>query len=251
MNRGSAVKNHRTPKRYRVTEDVAKHRQVPGVRRSFAALDFRQWTNCFDLGFFGIIPSLGEKGIALPDSYWVSILIVRQHMKMISKTAWWVMGSVMWLLVSGELGVAGSRPPNFILIFIDDQGYQDLGCYRHPTIKTPHLNRMVAEGTRFTDFYSLAPVCSALRGTLLTGCYPLRVDITGVLFSQHTVGLNPAEITLAEILKSEDYATPCISKWHLGPPFLPMNHGFDSFYGLPYFNDMDGVTGKNRNLDRA
>lgn len=148
---------------------------------------------------------------------------------------------------------AGERPPNFILIFIDDQGYQDLGCYGSPTIKTPHLDRMAAEGTRFTDFYSMAPVCSASRAGLLTGSYPLRVGITGVLFPRHRVGLNPAETTIAEVLKEKQYATACIGKWHLGhhPEFLPTNHGFDQFYGLPYSNDMDGVKGVNRNLDRA
>ncbi len=148
---------------------------------------------------------------------------------------------------------AGDRPPNFVLIFIDDQGYQDLGCYGSPNIKTPNLDQMAAEGTRFTDFYSLAPVCSASRAALLTGSYPVRVGITGVLFPRHRVGLNPAETTIAEVLKEKDYATACVGKWHLGhhPEFLPTNHGFDSFYGIPYSNDMDGVKGKNGNLDRA
>ncbi len=165
----------------------------------------------------------------------------------------WAAALAACFLLSGAIGWAGERPPNFILIFVDDQGYQDLGCYGSPTIQTPHLDRMASEGTKFTDFYSLAPICSASRAALLTGCYPLRVGITGVLFPRHQVGLNPAETTIAEILKTKGYATACVGKWHLGhhPPFLPINHGFDSFYGLPYSNDMDPVKGKNRNLDRV
>lgn len=157
-----------------------------------------------------------------------------------------------WLLFTLTIAL-GDRAPNFILIFIDDQGYQDLGCYGSPNIQTPNLDRMAAEGLRFTDFYSLAPVCSASRAALMTGCYPLRVGITGVLFPRHRVGLNPAETTMAEVLKGEGYATACVGKWHLGhhPEFLPTNHGFDRYYGIPYSNDMDGVQGKNRNLDRA
>lgn len=158
-----------------------------------------------------------------------------------------------WLRSASPQDKENVAPPNFILIFADDQGYQDVGCYGSPTIKTPHLDRMADEGTRFTDFYSLAPICSASRAALLTGCYPIRTGITGVLFPRHQVGLNPAETTIAEVLRGEGYATACVGKWHLGhhPPFLPTNHGFDSFYGLPYSNDMDPVKGKSRDLDRA
>ena len=151
------------------------------------------------------------------------------------------------------LASAEERPPNFVLIFIDDQGYQDLGCYGSPRVKTPNLDRMAKEGTRFTDFYALAPICSASRAALLTGCYPARVGITGVLFPRHRIGLNPEEKTIARLLKTKDYATACIGKWHLGhhPEFLPTNHGFDRFYGVPYSNDMDPVAGKSRDRDRA
>ena len=145
------------------------------------------------------------------------------------------------------------RDRNIILIFMDDQGYQDVGVFGSKTIKTPHLDRMAGEGMKFTDFYSLAAVCSPSRAGLMTGCYPPRVGITGVLFPRHTIGLNPEETTVAEILKTRGYATAAVGKWHIGhlPKFLPTNHGFDSYFGIPYSNDMDGLKGKDRNLDRA
>lgn len=168
--------------------------------------------------------------------------------------------ALLWavLLLGGATAlhtVAGAeeRPPNFVLIFIDDQGYQDLGCYGSPRVKTPHLDRMAKEGTRFTDFYAMAPICSASRAALLTGCYPARVGITGVLFPRHRIGLNPEEKTIARLLKAKNYATACIGKWHLGhhPQFLPTRHGFDHFFGIPYSNDMDPVAGRSRDRDRA
>ena len=130
--------------------------------------------------------------------------------------------------------------PNFIIIFTDDQGYQDVGCFGSPLISTPNLDRMAAEGMKFTDFYVAAAVCSPSRAALLTGCYPPRVGITKVLFPRDSIGLNPKEITIADILKSRGYACACVGKWHLGhlPQFLPMQHGFDSYYGIPYSNDM-------------
>ncbi len=130
--------------------------------------------------------------------------------------------------------------PNFIIIFTDDQGYRDVGCFGATKIKTPNLDRMAAEGMKFTDFYSAAPVCSPSRAALLTGCYPPRVGIPYVLFPDHKIGLNPQEITIAEILKEQGYATACFGKWHLGhlPKFLPRQHGFDYYFGLPYSNDM-------------
>ncbi len=157
------------------------------------------------------------------------------------------------MVVSGAVVQAEERLPNIILIFIDDQGYQDLGCYGSPIVKTPNLDRMAREGTRFTDFYALAPICSASRAALLTGCYPARVGITGVLFPRHRVGLNPDEWSIARLLKTRDYATACIGKWHLGhhSKFLPTNHGFDQFYGLPYSNDMDPVKGMGKGRDLA
>ncbi len=135
--------------------------------------------------------------------------------------------------------------PNIILINCDDLGYGDLGCYGSQVNKTPHLDRMAAEGMRFDDFYMASPLCSPSRGAMLTGCYPRRIGFgtfegLGVLFPGQGVGLNPDEITIAEILKSQGYATRIVGKWHCGdqPEFLPTRHGFDSYYGLPYSNDM-------------
>lgn len=131
--------------------------------------------------------------------------------------------------------------PNFVIIFTDDQGYQDVGCFGSPNIKTPNLDRMAAEGRRFTDFYVGAPVCSASRASLLTGCYCARVSVTGVFFPNRSRrGLHPEEITIAEVLKTRGYATACVGKWHLGDekPFLPTRQGFDSYFGIPYSNDM-------------
>ena len=146
-----------------------------------------------------------------------------------------------------------SASPNFVVIFTDDQGYQDVGCFGSPNINTPRLDRMAAEGMKFTDFYAMAPICSASRAGLLTGCYPPRVGTVGVYFPRHQVGLNPDEVTIAEVLKPQGYATACIGKWHLGhhKKFLPTNQGFDTYFGVPYSNDMDPVKGKKRDLDRA
>lgn len=137
-------------------------------------------------------------------------------------------------------GVEEEQPPNVVLIFTDDQGYEDLGCFGSPLISTPHLDRMAAEGRKFTSFYSANSVCSPSRAALLTGCYPTRVSVPGVLFPRHDTGLNPDEITIADVLKERGYATACIGKWHLGhkPSLLPTRQGFDSYYGIPYSNDM-------------
>jgi len=138
---------------------------------------------------------------------------------------------------------SGSEPlekPNFIVIFTDDQGYQDVGCFGAVGFETPNLDRMAAEGAKFTDFYAAAPICSPSRAALLTGCYPPRVSIPRVLFPGDKIGLNLSEITIAEVLKSRGYATCCVGKWHLGdvPKFLPTRQGFDYYFGLPYSNDM-------------
>lgn len=158
----------------------------------------------------------------------------------------------LWLFVLavGTLGLskgalraadrAKSRPPNIVLIFADDLGYADLGCYGAKGYATPNLDRLAREGTRFTDFYVAQPVCSASRAALLTGCYPNRIGIQGALDPQARHGINPEELTLAELLKSKGYATAAYGKWHLGhhPAFLPTRHGFDDYFGLPYSNDM-------------
>ncbi len=137
-------------------------------------------------------------------------------------------------------GAATGGKPNFVIIFADDQGYQDVGCFGSPLISTPNLDRMAKEGTKFTDFYSAASVCSPSRAALLTGCYPPRTGVTGVLFPRDKKGLNPKEITIADVLKEQGYASACIGKWHLGhlKEFLPRQNGFDYYYGIPYSNDM-------------
>ncbi len=138
--------------------------------------------------------------------------------------------------------------PNFILINCDDLGYGDLGCYGSAVNRTPALDRMAAEGMRFTDYHVMSPVCSASRAALLTGCYPQRVGMKGVLFPGDAIGLNPKEITIAKLLKGQGYRTKIVGKWHCGdqPEFLPTNHGFDEYYGLPYSNDM-GIQGPPEN----
>jgi len=133
------------------------------------------------------------------------------------------------------------RPPNFVVIFTDDQGYNDVGCFGSPDIRTPNLDRMASEGMKFTDFYVSSPVCSASRAALMTGCYHVRVGVGGVFFpNRGHDGLHPDEITIADLLKSKGYATACFGKWHLGDeaPFLPTKQGFDHYFGIPYSNDM-------------
>ncbi len=131
--------------------------------------------------------------------------------------------------------------PNIILIFADDQGYNDLGCFGSKKIKTPNVDRLAKEGMRFTNFYSAASVCTPSRAALLTGCYPERVGNLPVLFPRSNRGLNPNETTVAEMLKGAGYKTACVGKWHLGhhKTFLPTNHGFDHYFGIPYSNDMN------------
>lgn len=144
---------------------------------------------------------------------------------------------------------ATASSPNFIIIFTDDQGYGDLGCFGSKTIKTPNIDQMATEGIRLTDFHVASPVCTPSRAALLTGCYPKRVGLhQHVLFPSSKKGLNPElTTTIADILKTKGYATACVGKWHLGhhAPTLPMAHGFDSYYGIPYSNDMSHPNNKH------
>ena len=134
---------------------------------------------------------------------------------------------------------AEETPPNFVVIFIDDMGYGDIEPFGSKVNRTPNLNRMAAEGMKLTSFYA-APVCSASRAQLLTGCYAPRVSVPGVFFPAGPRGLNPKEETVADHLKALGYATMCVGKWHLGDQreFLPTRQGFDGYFGIPYSNDM-------------
>ncbi|MCK0155694.1 sulfatase [Cellulophaga sp. F20128] len=131
-------------------------------------------------------------------------------------------------------------PPNIVLIFTDDQGYQDVGVFGSPNIKTPHIDKMSRNGVKLTNYYSAQPICSASRAGILTGCYPNRIGIHNALGPGSPTGINSSETTIAEMLKSIGYKTAIYGKWHLGdnPIFMPTRHGFDEFYGIPYSNDM-------------
>lgn len=149
---------------------------------------------------------------------------------------------VMGLLVFGSLCVlqAAERSPNFIIIFCDDMGYADIGPFGAEGYTTPNLDRMAREGMKFTDFYVGRSFCTPSRAALMTGCIPTRVGIGGNFGPHSVTGLNPDEMTIAEVLKQKGYATACFGKWHLGhlEKFLPPNQGFDEYYGIPYSNDM-------------
>lgn len=137
---------------------------------------------------------------------------------------------------------SGDRDPNIIVVFIDDQGYYDLGCYGATEVETPRIDRLAAEGIRFTDYYAAAPICSPSRAGLLTGCYPRRIGMeTWVQRADSTRGIHPDEITLAELFRAHGYATGCVGKWHLGDldPFVPTEQGFDFHFGM--YSNLDPV----------
>jgi len=155
--------------------------------------------------------------------------------------------ALLLALLGAPVFAAAPAQPNFIVIFVDNFGNGDLRCFNPATPhRTPQVDRLAAEGTRFTSFYVASGVCTPSRAALMTGCYPRRVNLhvsdknTAVLQPVSPKGLNPDETTLAEALKPAGYATACIGKWHLGdqPPFLPTRQGFDEFFGLPYSDDM-------------
>jgi len=146
--------------------------------------------------------------------------------------------------------IKSNLKPNFIVVFVDDMGYGDLGSYGHPTISTPNLDKMAYEGQKWTQFYSASSVCTPSRAGLLTGRLPIRNGMIGsknrVLFPDSKYGLPNSEITIAEKLKENGYKTVAIGKWHLGhkKEYLPLQHGFDYYYGIPYSNDMDKINGE-------
>ena len=148
------------------------------------------------------------------------------------------------LVLLTSSAIAGERP-NFVVIFTDDQGYGDLSCFGGKHVSTPRIDQMAAEGAKLTSFYVAAPVCTPSRAALMTGCYPTRVGMAtgskhGVLLAGDTKGLNPEEITIAEVLKSAGYTTGMFGKWHLGdqPDFLPTKQGFDEYFGIPFSHDI-------------
>src|SRR5687767_4544406 len=156
-----------------------------------------------------------------------------------ARSCWSVL--LLFLAAFNFTGAAPAALPktNIIIIVADDLGYGDLGCYGSKLVATPQLDRMAREGVRFTDAYSAAPFCSPSRAALLTGRLPARAGLPYVLFPAEHHGLPPGEITLAELLRDQGYATACIGKWHLGwdAPFRPQRQGFDIFFGTPYSND--------------
>lgn len=151
---------------------------------------------------------------------------------------------LLWLIcgVSSCMSESSEKetPPNVIIIFTDDQGYEDVGCFGSPDIHTPHLDQMASQGIKLTQFYAAQAVCTASRAALMTGCYPNRLGISGAFMPNSQKGLNLAETTIAEMLKDEEYDTAIYGKWHLGdhPAFMPLHQGFDEYFGIPFSNDM-------------
>lgn len=158
----------------------------------------------------------------------------------------WLLGLSLLLITAVQVFSQSSKP-NFIIIFTDDQGYGDVGVFGHPTIKTPNLDQMAFEGQKWTSFYVAANVCTPSRSAIMTGRLPVRTGMYSnkrrVLFPDSDGGLPAYEKTIASLLKESGYATAAIGKWHLGhlPQYLPTAHGFDSYFGIPYSNDMDRV----------
>ncbi|MCX6327051.1 MAG: sulfatase [Bacteroidia bacterium] len=152
--------------------------------------------------------------------------------------------NILSLLALSCLGASGisaqEKSPNVVLILMDDMGYGDLSCFGALQYKTPNLDEMAKEGMRFTNYLAPQAVSSASRAGILTGCYPNRIGISGALFPDSQKGLNPDENTLAELFKQKGYSTAIFGKWHLGhlKEFLPLQQGFDEYFGLPYSNDM-------------
>ncbi len=173
---------------------------------------------------------------------------MRPIVRVISPQAWaptlpGSLGPVLALPIAAAL--LGNRP-NFVLIFADDLGYGDLSCYGQTAYKTPNLDKMAREGTRYTDFLVASPGCSPSRAAILTGCQPVRLGIPAVLVPSDKTGLNLSEQTIPELLKPAGYRSAIVGKWHIGVKnLMPLAHGFDEYFGLPYSNDMWPPHGKN------
>jgi arylsulfatase A-like enzyme len=162
-----------------------------------------------------------------------------------------VLGAMLVSEAPLEAGAPGAPlRPNIVLIFCDDLGYGDVGCFGATDIRTPNIDRLAAQGTRFTNFYVPQAVCTASRAGLMTGCYPNRVGLQGALNHESKVGIAADEYLLPEMLHTHGYATAIFGKWHLGhhPEFLPTRHGFDEFYGIPYSNDNGPLHGSQKGL---
>lgn len=161
----------------------------------------------------------------------------------LQKIAFGLAASAFLILTGGIEAISApeTERPNFIIIFADDMGYGDWGYAGHPTIRTPNLERMAREGVVMTQFYTPVAVCSPSRASLLTGRYFVRTGVHQVLYPFHDTGLPKTELTLARLLKQKEYATACVGKWHLGhhADHLPTSHGFDTYFGIPYSNDME------------
>ena len=174
----------------------------------------------------------------------ITLGVAKRSSSVVAKTA-----LLMLLVQTAWCNARAEEKPNFVVIFCDDLGYGDLGCFGHPTIRTPNLDRMAVEGQRWTNFYVGASVCTPSHAALLSGRLPIRSGMMSakrrVLFPDSKGGLPAGEITIAESLKSAGYATAAIGKWHLGhlPEYLPTAHGFDTYWGIPYSNDMDAQKG--------
>ncbi|MEM6699991.1 MAG: sulfatase [Bacteroidota bacterium] len=154
-----------------------------------------------------------------------------------------IIPSLLLLFIYFSISARSENLPNIIIIYADDLGYGDLSCFGAKEIATPNIDRLATEGIKFTDFYSASPVCSPSRAALMTGRIPQRQGVTSVFFPESFTGMPTSEITIADVLKSKGYATAHVGKWHLGHQYqyLPLQRGFDEYYGIPYSNDMESV----------
>ena len=159
-----------------------------------------------------------------------------------------VLLSYILLLLACPVLAQPSATPNIVVILMDDMGYADIGPFGAVGYATPNIEALAKAGMRFTNFYAAQPVCTASRAGLLTGCYPNRIGLVGALHPASNIGLNASELTMAELLKQKNYKTIAIGKWHLGDskPFLPLQHGFDEYFGVPYSNDMSPIAAEGQ-----